>query len=84
MPAETVIALANGAGGAIAVLVIGFIAFAGAVIRGTLVPGRYYDEVVKDNEALRDQLYRALENTDRSVEAMEKIVPTRVRRTPRG
>lgn len=82
MTLETFIQLASGAGGAIVVLIVGFVWYVRAISGGTLVPGRYYDELVKDNEYLRHRLYDSIQNTDRTVETIEQIVPAA--RPPRG
>ena len=76
MTLEGFLALISGPIGALALLTMGFGIFARMVLSGALVPGRYYDAVVKDNEFLRDKLNAALENNDRT---LDRVVPSPVR-----
>lgn len=76
MTLEGFLTLISGPVGALALLTMGFGIFARLIFSGVLVPGRYYDAVVKDNEYLREKLNSALENNDRT---LDRVVPSPVR-----
>ncbi len=80
MVPNDLIALISGPAGALALLTVGFAVFARLVLvglkmvlTGALVPGRYYDMVVKENLYLREKLDASLDTTDRT---LDKVAPS--------
>lgn len=86
MTLETFIQLATGATGAIVVLVVGFVLYARAVSNGALVPGRYYEELVRHNRALTEEnKFLRAENgkqsaiNERTASTIEQVITPRSR-----
>lgn len=80
MDAPTMIALAQGAGGALAILVVLFIMF----VRGDIVSRWVYDQQVKANERLEQKNERLTELLDQAISGTDRTVSTLEKTLPRG